>query len=130
MSSVPYWLAEPHEPIPRVELDGVPDVAVVGGGITGTSAALTLAEAGMRVRLYEARVIADGASGRNGGFALRGGAAPYPVTAESIGRVRAADLWRWTERELAALEVVAGDALRQSRSLRRAAEPTDMAVNA
>jgi gamma-glutamylputrescine oxidase len=122
MSSVPYWLTEPHEPIPRVALRGVPDVAVVGGGITGTSAALTLAEAGMRVRLYEARVIADGASGRNGGFALRGGAAPYPVTAESIGRIPAAELWRWTERELVALADVAGDVFRPTGSLRLAAD--------
>jgi gamma-glutamylputrescine oxidase len=122
MSSVPYWLAEPFEPIPRVELGGRPDVAVVGGGITGTSAALTLAEAGMRVRLYEARVIAHGASGRNGGFALRGGAAPYPVTAESIGRARTAELWRWTERELAALAEVAGDTFRPVGSLRLAAD--------
>src|SRR5687767_9114079 len=112
MVSEPYWLVEPHEPIPRVELDGQPDVAVVGGGITGTSAALTLAEAGMRVRLYEARVIAGGASGRNGGFALRGGAAPYPVTAQSIGRARTAELWRWTEEELARLAELAGDAFR------------------
>ena len=125
MSSVPYWLAEPNEPIPRVELRGTPDVAVVGGGITGTTAALTLAEAGMRVRLYEARVIADGASGRNGGFALRGGAAPYPVTAESIGRIRAAELWRWTERELTALAEAAGDAFRPTGSLRLAADEAE-----
>jgi gamma-glutamylputrescine oxidase len=125
MSSVPYWLAEPHEPIPRVELRGKPDVAVVGGGITGTTAALTLAEEGMRVRLHEARVIADGASGRNGGFALRGGAAPYPVTAESIGRIRAAELWRWTERELAALAEAAADAFRPTGSLRLAADDAE-----
>jgi gamma-glutamylputrescine oxidase len=122
MAAHSYWLAEPHEPVPRRQLRGAPDVAVVGGGITGTSAALTLAEAGMRVRLYEARVIAGGASGRNGGFALRGGAAPYPVTAESIGRVRAAELWRWTERELAALERIAGEAFRRTGSLRLAAD--------
>ena len=76
-----YWLAEPHDPLPRARLGGAPDVAVVGGGITGCSCALALAEAGLRVRVYEAREIAGGASGRNGGFALRGGAAPYPVTA-------------------------------------------------
>jgi glycine/D-amino acid oxidase-like deaminating enzyme len=122
MSSVPYWLAEPAEPIPRVELGARADVAVVGGGITGTSAALTLAEAGMRVRLFEARVIAHGASGRNGGFALRGGAAPYPVTADSIGRARTAELWRWTEQEVAALAELAGDAFRPVGSLRLAAD--------
>ena len=122
MSSTPYWLAEPQEPLPRARLDGPPDVAVVGGGITGTSAALALAEAGKRVRLYEARGVAEGASGRNGGFALRGGAAPYPVLADSIGRERTAELWRWTERELRELATAAGDAFRPVGSLRLAAD--------
>jgi gamma-glutamylputrescine oxidase len=121
-STAPYWLAEPHEPMPQVRLDGSPEVAVVGGGITGTSAALALAEAGVRVRLYDAREIAGGASGRNGGFALRGGAAPYPVTADSIGRDRASELWRWTEEELARLAGLAGDAFRPTGSLRLAAD--------
>jgi glycine/D-amino acid oxidase-like deaminating enzyme len=122
MSTTPYWLAESPEPLPRTQLDGPAEVAVVGGGITGCSCALALAEAGVRVRLYEAREIAGGASGRNGGFALRGGAAPYPVTAESIGRERAASLWRWTEEELARLAGLAGDAFRQTGSLRLAAD--------
>jgi gamma-glutamylputrescine oxidase len=122
-----YWLAEPRDPLPRSRLDGLPDVAVVGGGITGCSCALVLAEAGLRVRLYEALEIAGGASGRNGGFALRGGAAPYPVTAASIGRGRAADLWRWTERELAALAEAADDAFRPTGSLRLAADDEERA---
>jgi glycine/D-amino acid oxidase-like deaminating enzyme len=117
-----YWLSEPHEPLPRVELDGRPDVAVVGGGITGCSCALALAEAGLRVRLYEAREIAGGASGRNGGFALRGGAAPYPVMVDSIGRERAAALWRWTEAAVADLAELAGDAFRPTGSLRLAVD--------
>jgi gamma-glutamylputrescine oxidase len=52
---------------------GPVDVAIVGGGVTGCACALTLAERGQRVRVYEAREIAGGASGRKGGFALRGG---------------------------------------------------------
>ena len=122
MSTTSYWLSEPHEPLPRVELDGPPDVAVVGGGITGCSCALTLAEAGLRVRLYDAREIAGGASGRNGGFALRGGAAPYPVLVESIGRERTAELWRWTEAAVADLADAAGDGFRPTGSLRLAAD--------
>jgi gamma-glutamylputrescine oxidase len=122
MSGTPYWLVEPHEPLRRVELSGQPDVAVVGGGITGVSAALELGRAGKRVRLFDGREIAGGASGRNGGFALRGGAAPYPVTAESIGRARAAELWRWTEHELTELAAVAGDAFRPTGSLRLASD--------
>ena len=122
MSTVSYWLDEPAQPLQNVELDRPADVAVVGGGITGCSCALALAEAGMRVRLFEAREIAGGASGRNGGFALRGGAAPYPVLAESIGGNATAALWRWTEEELQALADLAGDAFRATGSLRLAAD--------
>src|SRR5207247_2255135 len=98
------------------------DVAGGGGGVTGCSCARTLAEAGLSVRLYEAREIAGGASGRNGGFALRGGAAPYPVLAEAIGRARTAELWRWTERAVEDLADVAGDSFRRTGSLRLAAD--------
>jgi gamma-glutamylputrescine oxidase len=122
MTTVSYWLAEPHDPTPVVRLDAAPEVAVVGGGITGCACAVALAEAGLRVRLYEAREIAGGASGRNGGFALRGGSAPYPVLADSIGSERTAALWRWTEAELVELAAVAGDAYRSTGSLRLAAD--------
>jgi len=122
MGTTSYWLAEPHDSFRRVRLDGSPHVAIVGGGVTGCSCALALAEGGLRVRLYDAREIAGGASGRNGGFALRGGAAPYPVLVDSIGAGHAAELWRWTEDELAKLEGVAGDAFRPTGSLRLAAD--------
>ncbi len=122
MSTVSYWLTEPASGLPAGGLEGRADVAVVGGGITGCSCALALAEAGVRVRLFEAREIAGGASGRNGGFALRGGAAPYPVLAESIGDESCAALWQWTEAELVELEELAGDAFRATGSLRLAAD--------
>jgi glycine/D-amino acid oxidase-like deaminating enzyme len=44
------------------------DVAVVGGGIVGTSVAAFLGEAGLSVRLFERSVVAAGASGRNSGI--------------------------------------------------------------
>src|SRR6516165_10235264 len=48
------------------------DVAIIGGGITGVSAALHLAERGYQVALLEAQDIGWGASGRNGGQVLPG----------------------------------------------------------
>ena len=44
------------------------DVCVIGGGYTGLSAALNLAERGYQVVLLEAERIGFGASGRNGGL--------------------------------------------------------------
>ena len=100
----------------------MPDAVVVGGGVTGCAAALRLAEAGLKVRLHDAREIAGGASGRNGGFALRGGAAPYDVTVETVGRDATVWLWRRTEQALDRLEALAGDALLRTGSLRLAAD--------
>ncbi len=48
------------------------EVAIVGGGFTGLSAAIELARQGIDIRLLEAGPIGWGASGRNGGFACIG----------------------------------------------------------
>ncbi len=53
---------------PRLEESLRADVCVIGGGFTGLSAALNLAEQGMDVVLLEAERIGFGASGRNGGL--------------------------------------------------------------
>ena len=118
-----YWLEEPAAPARRRELAGPPEVEIVGGGVTGCTAALVLAREGVRVRLHEAREIASGASGRNGGFALRGGAVSYDAARRELGAERARDLWRLTERGLDRLEELAGDAFRRTGSLRLAADP-------
>jgi gamma-glutamylputrescine oxidase len=52
--------------------DGQYDVAVIGGGFTGLSAALACAEKGLKVALFEAKTIGFGASGRNGGQLISG----------------------------------------------------------
>ena len=122
MDELPFWLDEPAEPISSVRLRGAPDVAVVGGGITGCSCALSLARRGLRVQLHEAREIAWGASGRNGGFALRGTAAPYDVAVETIGRDRAREVMHATEGALDRMEELGGDAFSRKGSLRIAAD--------
>jgi gamma-glutamylputrescine oxidase len=115
-----YWLAETREPFAwrRSSDPGEIDVVVVGGGVTGCSCALTLAEHGLRVRLVDARGVAAGASGRNGGFALRGGAMPYDEAQLALGRERARLLWQLSEEALDRLEQLAGDACRRVGSLR------------
>ena len=48
------------------------DVCIIGAGFTGLSAALELARAGRKVVVVEARKVAWGASGRNGGLVCTG----------------------------------------------------------
>jgi gamma-glutamylputrescine oxidase len=62
------------------------DVAVLGGGIAGCSAALHLAQRGYRVALLEARVVGYGASGRSGGQTIFGLAASQQALTASVGR--------------------------------------------
>jgi glycine/D-amino acid oxidase-like deaminating enzyme len=115
-----YWLDEPREPLPERRFDGRPEVVVIGGGVTGCSCALTLAEHGVRVRLHEAGEIAAGASGRNGGFALRGATAAYDQARADLGHDRAKLVMELTERSLDRMERLAGDAFFRVGSLRLA----------
>jgi gamma-glutamylputrescine oxidase len=117
-----FWLEEPFEPIRTPRRNDRADVAVVGAGVTGLSCALEVAESGRTVRVHEARTIASGASGRNGGFALRGGAMPYDAARVELGPESAKALWALTERTLDRMEGLAGDALRRVGSLRLAAD--------
>jgi glycine/D-amino acid oxidase-like deaminating enzyme len=117
----PFWLDEPTRPVESGS-QGKVDVAIIGAGITGVSCALELARSGLSVRVHDARGIAEGASGRNGGFALRGGAARYDVARETYGAEAAKELWQRTEAALNRLEAVAGDAFRRTGSLRLAAD--------
>jgi gamma-glutamylputrescine oxidase len=120
-----YWLEERASSF-GVGARGPVDVAIVGGGVTGCSAALALARGGLRARVHEARQIASGASGRNGGFALRGTALSYAAARERLGSERAAGLWRLTERYLDRMAELAGDAFRRVGSLKLAADEAEL----
>jgi gamma-glutamylputrescine oxidase len=120
-----YWLEEHAPPLPRVTLDRPPEVEIVGGGVTGCACALTLAGRGTRVRLHEARTVGSGASGRNGGFALRGAAMPYEAAVRELGPENARACWHLTERGLDRIEELAGDAFRRTGSIRLAVDEAE-----
>jgi len=62
------------------------DVAVVGGGLAGLSAAIELRDRGFDVLLLEAAQIGHGASGRNGGQAIYGLACDITTIEDQLGR--------------------------------------------
>jgi gamma-glutamylputrescine oxidase len=76
-----------------LDRDQICDVAIIGAGITGCSAALHLAERGYRVAVLEAERIGYGASGRNGGQALPGYAADQTKIRRLMGADAAKSLW-------------------------------------
>jgi gamma-glutamylputrescine oxidase len=81
------------------ELDGErqADVCVIGGGFTGLSAALNLAERGLDVVLLEAERIGFGASGRCGGLVGSGQRKEVFETEEMFGLERSKELWDFAE---------------------------------
>jgi gamma-glutamylputrescine oxidase len=121
VETTPFWLTESRPTVESRPLDNV-DVAIIGAGITGCACAHALAVQGLKVRVHDARGIGEGASGRNGGFALRGAAARYDVARETYGADAARELWQRTEHALDRVEALAGDAFRRVGSLRLAAD--------
>jgi len=68
-----YWLTTVQMPAaPALPLPESADVAIIGAGFTGLSAALSLAKRGVRVVVLESETIGWGASSRNGGMVLTG----------------------------------------------------------
>jgi glycine/D-amino acid oxidase-like deaminating enzyme len=68
-----YWLDTVRMPAGTSgDLPERVDVAVVGAGFTGLSAARTLAKRGAKVAVFESNTIGWGASSRNGGMVLTG----------------------------------------------------------
>lgn len=93
------WYARSAVPAPeRPRLEGrvTADVAILGGGLTGLSAALELAEAGLRVVLLEARQIGWGASGRNGGQVIFGYSCDQAKIEALVGREDARRMFDWS----------------------------------
>ncbi|SHI93454.1 Glycine/D-amino acid oxidase [Palleronia salina] len=88
------WHDSSAEPAPGTSLqtDMRVDLAVIGGGFTGCSAALEAAGQGASVALFEAGEIGDGGSGRNVGLVNAGLWLPPDAIAQAIGAEEAGRL--------------------------------------
>ncbi|HTH98767.1 MAG TPA: FAD-binding oxidoreductase [Stellaceae bacterium] len=87
--------AMPERPEMQGEVET--DIAILGAGFTGLSAALELASRGYRVRVLEARRVGFGASGRNGGQIVTGQNASMAKLDKLVGREDADRLWHLAE---------------------------------
>jgi glycine/D-amino acid oxidase-like deaminating enzyme len=103
--TTPWWW-EAAEPAPQ-EPGALPEeaeVAIIGGGYTGLSAALTLGRLGIRATVIEAERIGFGASSRNGGMVSGGLKIAKGDLAAQLGPERADRLVREAAGSFAFLE--------------------------
>ncbi len=90
------WYLRTANPIacyPPLDADTRADVAVLGAGYTGLSAALHLAERGYKVTVLEAKRVGWGASGRNGGQIVTGFNPSIATLGQWVGPDDARRLW-------------------------------------
>ena len=94
-----YYAATATPLAPFAPLQGATkaDVCVIGGGYTGLSAALHLAQRGFDVVLCEAHRVGFGASGRNGGQVGSGQRQDQDWLEHAVGREQARRLWDLAE---------------------------------
>ncbi|MDA0218729.1 MAG: FAD-binding oxidoreductase [Proteobacteria bacterium] len=99
--ATPYWWElAPRPDWPQIELPRKVDVAIVGSGYAGMSAALHLTRAGRDVVVLEAREPGHGASSRSGGMAGSGLKLGYSDLKAKYGQQRAVDMVTESERSL------------------------------
>ncbi|MEL7461564.1 MAG: FAD-binding oxidoreductase [Pseudomonadota bacterium] len=86
--------AGPYASLPGLRGTVTADVAIIGAGYTGLSAALALAQAGKHVVVAEAERIGWGASGRNGGQVGSGQRVDQVTLEHQMGADAARALWQ------------------------------------
>jgi glycine/D-amino acid oxidase-like deaminating enzyme len=96
--------AAPPTHLPAYPLPSFTDVAIIGGGYTGLSAARSLGRRGADVTVLERHTLGWGASGRNGGFVLPGYKAKMEELDRKLGSERATRMFQLTLEAIRFLE--------------------------
>jgi gamma-glutamylputrescine oxidase len=100
------WVAAPADLRPPLRGDLAADVAVVGAGYTGLSAALALRRAGTDVVVLERDFAGFGASGRNAGHLTPTIGKDLPTLLMLFGQARAAQLVEFAEVAVTSVEAL------------------------
>lgn len=99
--------AKPLDPFPPVSGDVVCDVAIIGAGLSGLSAALQLSKLGFNVALLDAHRVGWGASGRNGGQISGDQRLEQDELEKLVGKEDARKLWMIAQDSLAYIHMLA-----------------------
>jgi glycine/D-amino acid oxidase-like deaminating enzyme len=98
MKQTPYWTDNTPRP-EDLSSKGTPtdvDVAIVGSGYTGFSAAIEIAKAGLSVAVFEKETIGWGASSRNGGLMVVGLSVTVDQLEKRYGKESAKAFYKWS----------------------------------
>lgn len=121
----PVWEEGAALHLPRLETGLKADVCVVGLGGSGLACVLELLRLGKSVVGLDARTVAGGAAGRNGGFLLAGVSAFHHDAVRDLGRARAKALYDLTLAELDRMTEETTHTVRRLGSLRIAASAAE-----
>lgn len=106
-----HWQDAPAEPGPRLDGDVAADLCVVGLGGTGLTAIHEALDLGLSVVGIDARGVAAGAAGRNGGLLLAGTRDFFHDAVDRLGAERALAIHRATGREIERIAALTPEAV-------------------
>jgi len=125
--NTPIWDDRDWRPLPKLTGPVRADVCVVGLGGSGLAAVEELVAQGVGVVGVEAFTVGAGAAGRNGGFVLAGLAKFFNETVAQCGEEAAGAIYRLTAREIEREAEEMPAIVRQTGSLRIAADAAELA---
>jgi gamma-glutamylputrescine oxidase len=112
-TNTPIWEDNLWTSLPQLQNDVMTDICVIGLGGSGLSCIQELLEHGKNVIGIDARIVAGGAAGRNGGFLMAGLALSHHEAVAQLGRERAKKLYEFSLEQLRHIQATTPEAVRQ-----------------